>query len=147
MCSTTGFCYQATVTRRPLMVALQWAPPPQAYNCQWVTVSGLAQPLVEATVSPSLKWPIVTEQQLVGMLSQQLAGWWSSGRKWGKRWTLAFSLGPSVASRWTGVGCVAQGTGRICVLQGSGGLATAAHWPGSGLEVAVSLSLIPASAT
>ena len=40
-------------------------PLPQASNCQWVTVSGAAQPLVGGAVCPSHKQPTVSKRPLV----------------------------------------------------------------------------------
>ena len=53
-------CYQTTITMGPLAVLLAIGqnsngPLPQATNCQGVTVSGLAQPVIGAAVGPSPK--------------------------------------------------------------------------------------------
>ena len=59
-------CYQTTVTMGLLVVLLaigqhSSGPLPQATNCQGVTVSHPAQPLVSTAVGPSHKQPTVKE--------------------------------------------------------------------------------------
>ena len=50
-CSAVGQCHSG--------------PLPQASNCQWVTLSGAAQPLVGGEVCPSHKQPTVSKRPLV----------------------------------------------------------------------------------
>ena len=81
---------------------------------------------------PSLKQLTGNEQPLPGPFSQWSSEWWSSGREWGKRQILAFSVGlPTYLASgwwvsWGGGGW--QGTGNRlhgCVLHGSRLLAKA----------------------
>ena len=67
-CSAIGRCHNV--------------PLPQVSNCQWVTVSGPAQPLVADTVGPSPKQPTVSEWPLVVQWSANSQ--WSGGHQAGR---------------------------------------------------------------
>ena len=121
-----------TVREGPLVIllshwsALQW-PFPQAMTVR-------EGPLVVLlSYWSALQWPLpqamtVSEGPLVWAFSQWPVEWWSSDWEWGKRWSLAFSLGLSSSP---GLGPVGErgawGTGCGLCPTSSRALAKAAH--------------------
>ena len=83
---TLGHYHTHSVTRQQLprdhqwscqpLVSTEWAPP-QATNCQGVTVSHPAQPLVSTAMGPSHKQPTVKECPLVILLGHWSAQQWA----------------------------------------------------------------------
>ena len=117
-------------------------PHPKATNCHWATVSGPAQPLGGASVSPAHKQPMVKKGLLVKGFWTAVE-WWLWGGEWGKRWIPAqpSPWGPPAhlawASRWVGP----QRTGLGCsgLLQSSEPSSRSPTSLGPGLEATVNL--------